>query len=176
MSGGMWVVLLLVALALFLHARARTLVGRSARPQEVVHIDTGRNDQTLTSHRYHLTGRPDYILEERGERFPMERKSRALTSAGPYDGERLQLAAYCLLLEEHSGRPVRRGRLEYRNRTLDIPFDAALRAALLETLEHVQQHRRAPDVRRSHANPARCRACGFRPRCSDSLSPTPGGL
>jgi len=28
---------------------------------------------------------------------------------------------------------VRSGRLEYRNRTVDVPFDGALRAALLET-------------------------------------------
>jgi len=169
MSGSLLFVLVLVALALLLRAQARRLVGRSARPEHVVHIDTGRNDQTLSSHRHHLTGRPDYILEEHGERFPMERKSRALTRAGPYDSERLQLAAYCLLLEEHSGQPVRRGRLEYRNRTLDIPFDAALRAALLETLREIQQQQHASDVRRNHTHPARCRACGFRTRCSDSL-------
>lgn len=170
MSGGMLLVLILVALAVFLQAQARTLVGRSARPHEVVHIDTGRNDPTLTSHRYHLTGRPDYHLEEDGERFPMERKSRALTNAGPYDSERLRLAAYCLLLEEATGRPVRRGRLEYRNRTLDIPFDAALRATLLETLREIQQQRHASDVRRSHSNLHRCRACGFRGRCTDTLA------
>jgi CRISPR-associated exonuclease Cas4 len=171
MSAALLVVLVLVALALFLRAQARTLVGRSARPEHVVHIDTGRNDQTLTSHRYRLTGRPDYILEENGEHFPMERKSRPLTDRGPYDGERLQLAAYCLLLEEHTGQPVRRGRLEYLNRTVDIPFDTALRVALLETLSELRQHPHARDVRRSHSHPARCRACGFRTRCSDSLAP-----
>lgn len=68
MSGGFLWVLVLVAFALFLRARAHRLVVRSARPGEIVHIDTGRNDQTLTSHRHHLTGRPDYILEEHGER------------------------------------------------------------------------------------------------------------
>jgi CRISPR-associated exonuclease Cas4 len=166
-------VLILLALALLLRWLARQFVGPSTRPQDVVHVDTGENDRVLTSHRYRLTGQPDYILEERGERFPMERKSRDLDARGPYDGERLQLAAYCLLLEEETGTPVRRGRLQYRNRTLDIPFDAALRAALLATLHDLQRQRGAQDVRRNHASAARCRGCGcgFRHRCSDSLAP-----
>lgn len=171
MSSGIWVVLILLAVALLLRAHARTLVGRSAGPEQVVHIDTGPNDRVLTSHRYRLTGRPDFILEENGERFPMERKSRALPERqGPYESERLQLAAYCLLLEELTGRPVRRGRLEYSNRTVDVPFDAALRAALLTALTDLKQHQHARDVRRSHAHPGRCRACGFRTRCSEALT------
>ena len=136
-----------------------------------MHADVGENDRILTSHRYKLTGQPDYILKENGERFPMERKSRDLDARGPYDGERLQLAAYCLLLEEHTGQPVRRGRLQYRNRDIDIPFDSALRAALLETLRDIPPLRGAHTVRRNHHSAARCRGCGFRHQCSDSLAP-----
>jgi CRISPR-associated exonuclease Cas4 len=161
----------IIVLALWLRRMAQTWVGPSARPNEVLHVDTGPNDLVLTSHRYKLTGQPDYILEEHGERFPMERKSRDLDARGPYDGERLQLAAYCLLLEEQTGTPVRRGRLEYRNRALDIPFDRALRAALLETLRDIQPLRGARNVRRNHHSAARCRGCGFRHQCSDSLAP-----
>jgi len=84
-----------LVVALFLRWLARQLVGRSARPQDVVHVDTGPNDRVLTSHRYKLTGQPDYILEEHGERFPMEHKSRDLDARGPYDGERLPLAGRC---------------------------------------------------------------------------------
>ena len=170
MSNAVVFLLVLGALALLLRAAARGLTGPSTRPEHVVYIDTGRNERLLISHRYRLTGRPDYLLEEHGERFPMERKSRTLTDRGPYDSERLQLAAYCLLLEEDTGQPVRRGRLEYRNRTIDGPFDAALRAALLATLEELQQYSHARDVRRSHAQPARCRGCGFRARCSQALA------
>jgi CRISPR-associated exonuclease Cas4 len=157
-------------LAVLLRWWARQLVGPSTRPQDIVHADIGENDRILTSHRYKLTGQPDYILEEHGERFPMERKSRDLDARGPYDGEQLQLATYCLLLEEEISAPVRRGRLQYRNRTVDIPFDSALRAALLETLRELQPLRGAHTVRRNHQSAARCRGCGFRHRCSDSLA------
>jgi hypothetical protein len=67
-------------LALFLRWQAQRLVGPSTRPQDVVNVDTGPNDRVPTSHRYRLTGQPNYILEEHGERFPMERKSRDLDS------------------------------------------------------------------------------------------------
>jgi hypothetical protein len=60
--------------------------------------------------------------------------------------------------------------LEYRNRAIDIPFDSALRAALLETLRDIQPLRGAHTVRRNHSSIARCRGCGFRDRCSDSLA------
>jgi CRISPR-associated exonuclease Cas4 len=160
--------------ALLLRQWARWSVGTSTRPHQILYADTGQNDLILTSHQYRLTGRPDYILAEGGERFPMERKSREVDARGAYDSERLQLAAYCLLLEEHTGQPVRRGRLEYRNRTLDIAFDDALRRALHAALSEMHALRSAPDVRRNHTSAARCRGCGcgcgFRRQCSDALA------
>jgi CRISPR-associated exonuclease Cas4 len=136
----------------------------------ILYTDTEANREILTSDRYNLSGKADYILEEHGELIPVERKSRAVNSRGAYDSERLQLAAYCLLVEERFRQPVRRGRLQYQNGSLDIPFDAALRAALLSTLREIQQRRTIHDVRRSHHSPARCRGCGFRERCTDSLA------
>jgi hypothetical protein len=38
-------------------------------------------------------------------------------------GQSAQLAAYCLLVEERFGRPIRRGKLQYQNKTLDIPLE-----------------------------------------------------
>jgi CRISPR/Cas system-associated exonuclease Cas4 (RecB family) len=80
------------------------------------------------------------------------------------------LGAYCLLVEERYGKPVRRGRLQYPNGSLNVAFDAALRTALLLSLREIQQRRTAPDVGRSHRSPARRRGCGFRERCAESLA------
>jgi CRISPR-associated exonuclease Cas4 len=66
--------------------------------------------------------------------MPVERKSRRVSAAGAYEGEILQLAAYCLLVEEHYGRSVFTGRLLYQNRSLDVPFDSGLRAKLHNAL------------------------------------------
>lgn len=137
-------------------------------PGEIVYSDDSSNDQTFISDKYGLSGKPDYILKADGELIPVERKSRELSRRGPYDGEILQLAAYCLLVEEHFSVQVRRGQLMYPNRTIDIIFDAELRSTLLATLRDIELAGDA-DVSRDHRSPGRCRGCGFRHSCRDSL-------
>jgi hypothetical protein len=68
-------------LALVLRWLARQLVGPSTRPQDVVHVDTGENDRILSSHRYRMTGQPESILDEHGERCAQHssRRCAALT-------------------------------------------------------------------------------------------------
>jgi len=125
--------------------------------------------ETLVSDRHALTGRPDYILKDGEELVPIERKSREVTSTGAHEGELLQLAAYCLLVEEHFGKPVHREQLQYANRTLEFPFDQALRAKLFSAMQELREASRLSNVPRSHNNPGRCRRCGFRRTCKDSL-------
>jgi CRISPR-associated exonuclease Cas4 len=168
MTAFILVSIVLLLSAWLLRRQARAQIGQSLSGR-ILYTDTEANGEILTSDRFNLRGKPDYILEEHGELIPVERKSRPVHSCGAYDSERLQLAAYCLLVEERYGKPVRRGRLQYPNGSLDIAFDAALRAALLSTLNEIQQRRTIQDVRRSHHSPARCRGCGFRERCTDAL-------
>ena len=117
-----------------------------------------------------LVGKPDYILEHEGTLVPVERKSRKLSTAGAYEGEILQLAAYCLLVEEHYGRSVLSGRLLYQNRSLDVPFDERLRAKLHNALRALHEAAGLEEVSRCHTSAARCRACGFRDACRESLA------
>ena len=138
---------------------------------ELVYSDEEDRGELLVSETHGLVGRPDYIRRESGELIPVERKSRQVTSAGPYDGEILQLAAYCLLVEERFGVTVRYGQLQYANRSVDIEFDPGLRAKLLSTIESIAAAMaRNEDVARSHNQAARCRACGFRKSCDQSLA------
>jgi CRISPR-associated exonuclease Cas4 len=67
-------------------------------------------DEVLISHRHGLTGKPDYMSREGEELIPVERKSRSVSATGAYDGEILQLATYCLLVEERFGKVVPPGR------------------------------------------------------------------
>jgi CRISPR-associated exonuclease Cas4 len=151
--------IVLLLLTWLLRRQARRQIGDSLSGR-ILYTDTETNPDILSSDRYNLSRKPDYILEEHGELIPVERKSRAVNSRGAHDSERLQLAAYCLLVEERYGAPVRRGRLQYENGSLDVAFDAALRAALLATLDTLQHRRMLQNVPRSHQNPAR--GCGFR--------------
>ena len=162
---------MLVLLGILVRASAKAQTGAVELSDQILYTDTGQSAvDLLVSERYQLIGRPDYILEEHGEHVPVERKPRMLTHSGPHESERLQLAAYCLLLEEREGRPVSRGRLQYQNTTLDIPFDDALRRKLLVTLAAIQSCADVADVRRSHPSPSRCHGCDFRTDCSESLA------
>jgi CRISPR-associated exonuclease Cas4 len=162
----------ILVLAFFLRRHAAKRLAALDLAGEVVYWDGGAAAEVLVSHQHGLTGKPDYIRREGEELIPVEQKSRFISAAGAYEGEILQLAAYCLLVEERFGKPVRRGQLLYQNRSVEIPFDDELRVRLLDALAELKSADVMSDVPRSHNSPARCRGCGFRQACRDSLAST----
>ena len=166
---------LLGGLLLWLGRRQRQSSGLPTG--EVLYRDTGEWEATerpLRSRRYGLVGRPDYLVQtrERGKTFvvPVEVKSRARPPR-PYASHVLQLAAYCLLVEDNCGAAPPYGLLRYADDTLCIPYTDELRRRVLETADAIRQARRAPTARRSHNEPRRCAACGYRSACgSEALS------
>jgi CRISPR-associated exonuclease Cas4 len=162
-------VILAIGFLLRLHAQ-RTLAAFNMTG-EVVYSDRVADGEVLVSHVHGLSGKPDYILSPGEELIPVERKSRHVSAAGAYEGEILQLAAHCLLVEERFGKAVRRGQLMYQNRSLEIVFDDELRGKIFDAVKALKSAESVGDVARSHNNPARCRGCGFRQVCRDSLAP-----
>jgi CRISPR-associated exonuclease Cas4 len=127
-----------------------------------------RIERPLISQRYGLVGKPDYLLETRGGLIPVEVKP-SRTAQEPYDSDLMQLAAYCLLIEDTTGHAPRYGLLRYAQHTFHMPYTSALRAELLMLIEELRDSRNAPDVQRSHSSAARCRSCGFYAVCDDRL-------
>jgi CRISPR-associated exonuclease Cas4 len=166
-------VLLLVGAAIALWVLAARLRAGSGLPDgEVVYSDTGPGrdrNRPFFSERYRLSGKPDYLVREGGAITPVEVKS-GRAPARPRDGHVLQLAAYCLLVEEQLGATVRRGIVRYDDREFVVPWDAALRRRLLVALEDMRAGAAADDVARSHEQPARCRGCSVREFCDDALA------
>ncbi|MBI4771568.1 MAG: CRISPR-associated protein Cas4 [Chloroflexi bacterium] len=85
--------------------------------------------------------------------------------------ERLQLAAYGLLLEEARGLPARRGFLYYLplKRAEEVRLEARLRDKLLETLAEMrgmlEKEKMPPPVGQLR----KCVACEFRRFCNDVI-------
>ncbi|MCI4338119.1 MAG: PD-(D/E)XK nuclease family protein [Thermoplasmata archaeon] len=117
----------------------------------------------LRSERYRLTGRPDELRElPDGRWIPVEWKSRPVPRGGPPWSHRIQLWAYCLLLEENLGRAPPFGRLRYGDGTVvDLPWDASARRELLSLRAGIE----APYDGRARPSPARCRRCRYRGGC-----------
>jgi CRISPR-associated exonuclease Cas4 len=124
-------------------------------------IDAGRS-RTLRSERYRLVGRPDVLRRAPdGRLVPVEVKARAAPPAGPYPSHRIQLWAYCLLVEEADGRPPPFGVVRYADREFRIPWDARARAELIAVRGAVA----IPYDGRANPSPARCGGCRWAPSC-----------
>jgi CRISPR-associated exonuclease Cas4 len=117
----------------------------------------------LQSIRYRLSGRPDEIRQLRdGRCIPIEIKSRATPPTGPPRSHRVQVAGYCLLLEEATGRSPPFGVLRYGDGgEFRLPWDTDARTELLELLSEM----RRPYDGRASPTPGKCRGCAFNGGC-----------
>lgn len=161
-----------ILLALVLLAAARLIRRRTGIPEgKIVYADPGlwgRVEKPLYDSGLGLTGKPDYLVKKNGLYIPVEVKSMWAPGT-PYDSHRLQLGAYCLLVEKAFNRRPPYGLLRYRNRTFRIPFTDAFEAEILETLAEVRAHKELDAVDRSHDQPGRCARCGYRDRCDQRI-------
>lgn len=117
---------------------------------------------------YQLVGKPDYLVETAAGIIPVEVKSSRAPTI-PYMGHLLQLAAYCLLVEETTGRTPPNGLLKYADALYEVDFTQELRRELLATLADMRQSHLDESVNRSHQQPGKCAVCGFGYMCDEVL-------
>jgi CRISPR-associated exonuclease Cas4 len=164
--------LVLGGLGIWLLIRAGTARGEAGLPEgRVTYVDTGawdRCERPLFSNQHRLTGRPDYLVQSREGVIPVEVKS-GTAPVQPYRAHLLQLAAYCLLVEEQEGCEPPHGIIKYDDRAFEVEYTPALRSALLDNLEAIRHDLHARDVGRSHDEAGRCRGCGFREQCEERI-------
>jgi CRISPR-associated exonuclease Cas4 len=170
-----WLVLaafVLGGLGFWLLIRSGALRRRAGLPAgRVTYADTSdwdRCERPLFSKRYRLTGRPDYLVRTRQGVVPVEVKSGAAPPQ-PYLAHVLQLAAYCLLVEELEGRAPPYGILKYRDKAFEIDYTPPLRSELVDAIDNIRRDLQVRGVERSHDEPARCRGCGYRQQCEERL-------
>lgn len=160
--------LLLAVLAWIWAARLRRSTGLPWAP--VLYRDTGGHapEQPLFARRFGLTGKPDYLLDMRGAIIPVEVKP-GRRAARPYESDLMQLAAYCLLVEECFGSPPPYGLLRYAEWTFRLDYTPAVRDELLALLDEMQAALEDEDCDRSHDEHWRCSSCGFFEQCNQAL-------
>jgi CRISPR-associated exonuclease Cas4 len=145
-------------------ARALVLRRREARYGSLVAVDDRPGaSPLLRSDRYRITGRPDELRRTAdGRLIPIEFKSRASPRYGAPRSHRIQVAAYCLLVEETTGAAPPYGVLRYGDGgEVRVPWDRAARAELLALRSAMARRydgRATPSV-------ARCARCPWREVC-----------
>jgi CRISPR-associated exonuclease Cas4 len=126
-------------------------------------------EQPLFNKELALTGKPDYLVEQKGQIIPVEVKSGRAPES-PYDSHIYQLAAYCLLVEKTYGKRPPYGIIHYPTRDFAVDYTSALESSLLDLLADIRRDENRAEVDCSHAEPARCRKCGFRNACDQKLA------
>lgn len=169
------IALVLAGLGLWLLVRSRQAYRDTGLPAgRIAYVDTGawnRCERPLFSRQHRLTGKPDYLVSTPAGVVPVEVKSGPAPQQ-PYAAHVLQLAAYCLLVEEHEGRAVAYGIIKYADKAFEVDYTPRLRAQVVDALDAMRQGLRAGDEgeERSHEEPRRCLGCGYRDRCDQRLA------
>ena len=164
------VLFILALLLLWLSNRQRRKSGLPVG--KIIYTDTrgwGRLEKPLYYAALDLTGKPDYLVEQDGLIIPVEVKS-GRAPAAPYDSHVYQLAAYCLLVEMTYKRRPTHGIIHYSDRDISVPYSTALETSLLKMLFRIKVAQEVDELPRSHDQTARCRGCGYRNICDQSLA------
>ncbi len=162
--------LILAAFYLLVRARDQRRIGGLPDGKLVYSDNAGGECPVLVSRRHGLKGKPDALVRiESGHLIPIERKKTRAPRRGPYDGDLIQGAVYCILVEEETRWTPPFLRIQYADRWFDEPFTPELKAWVLETVARLRQARRQNDCHRSHRIAAKCRNCGQRGNCREAL-------
>jgi CRISPR-associated exonuclease Cas4 len=164
--------LLLLAIVLAASWLALRRAGRDGLPHgRVVYSDTGDwrpPEKPLFSNRHRLTGKPDYLVETGHGIIPVEIKS-GKSPVQPYASHVLQLAAYCLLIEDTMNQTPRYGLIQYSDCVFRIDYTPGLRRQLMGVLDKMRSDAQREDVSRNHQEPRRCSGCGYHEQCDQAL-------
>ena len=164
--------LILVGLLVFWLGR-RSQVEAGLPIGRVIYSDTRgwqSIEKSLFSHAHRLTGKPDYLVKQGRDIVPVEVKSARAPSDGPHRSHVLQLAAYCLLIEETYRQRPKYGIVKYADRMFAVDYTESLQAALLDVIAAMRDDLARGAARRSHDEAARCARCGYRHACPERLS------
>ncbi len=171
------VILILFITACFLLLRSRRrhkwIVkerGKFGIPQgKITYTDLNKPAEPLFSAGLGLVGKPDYIVEISNKYIPVEVKSGK--ARRPYGNHILQLATYCLLIEETHNQTVPFGILTYSGgQQFEIPFVAVLGEEVIKTLNEMRMQLASKSVKRNHDVSARCKSCPFRKFCNQRIA------
>jgi CRISPR-associated exonuclease Cas4 len=170
--------------AVFLARRswlAQKATGLPLAQVSVIYSDSGAWEKVaepLFSETYGLTGKPDYVLETKKGLVPVELKPSRQADQ-PYESDVMQLAAYCLLLEEDWQEHPPYGLLRYREKTFRVEWTAELRQTLLDLLDEMRELHAVPAFKGGplpepqHDMTVRCHSCGFHYICFPDEANTP---
>jgi CRISPR-associated exonuclease Cas4 len=168
------IALLLILIGAFVFWWGRRAQSEAGLPLgQVIYSDTSAwrsIEKPLFARAHRLTGKPDYLVQQGREIIPVEVKSAQAPGGGPRRSHVLQLAAYCLLIEETYRQRPKYGIVKYADRMFAVDYTDALRNELLAVIDAMRDDIAQGTAHRSHDEATRCVHCGYRHACPERLA------
>ena len=134
---------------------------------DIEYIDMA-GSKAFKSDKYGLIGRPDYVIKMEDKQIPVEEK-KGRTPKGPLFSHILQIAAYCLLIEESTGKTPPYGLLKYPEQQHEIEYNEDLKKVLLEKLREMRKIMDTGEAHRNHNRPGKCKSCSRNDSCPEKI-------
>ena len=131
--------------------------------------DQTKNTRLFVSQNYGLRGRPDYVVTQGDFQIPVEVKT-GRTPRGPLFSHIVQLGAYCLLIEEETGKAPPYGVLRYEKMEHEIEYGADQRKLVTGKLAEMRAALIKGEAHRNHNRPGKCIGCSRRSECPEKLA------
>jgi CRISPR-associated exonuclease Cas4 len=136
---------------------------------DIAYLDsTTKKPETLVSSVNKLSGRPDFILQQGDATIPVELKTGRVPR-GPLFSHILQVASYCVILEDMNRKGVTHGILRYGSVEHEVEYTPDLKKLVLEKAGDIRRARLAGGAHRNHNRPSKCRGCSRRAVCPEKL-------
>lgn len=133
---------------------------------ELVYEDADGLGEPLSSRAFPLVGKPDYVVKlADGRPVPIELKLNVHDVTAPHSNHRIQLAAYCLILEDYFEQAPTHGILRYADREFTVEYTPALKKKVIRLLTEMARcsEQQPPPLARQRAS--KCRVCTFQAIC-----------
>jgi CRISPR-associated exonuclease Cas4 len=149
-------------------------IPESARIVQVDDIGSGKRGKPLVSKRHFLIGSPDLLIEENGEKIPVEIKTGKLPPK-PHFSHIMQVSAYLVLVDVNYNQNTPYGYIEYspadgNRRRHKVEWDMMTKALVLSKVSEIREAGRTGEVHRNHNREGKCRFCSRRKGCPERLA------
>ncbi|HET9999490.1 MAG TPA: Dna2/Cas4 domain-containing protein [Ktedonobacteraceae bacterium] len=133
---------------------------------KLVYEDADGQGGTLSSRDYPLVGKPDYVVQlPNGRPVPVELKLNVHDASAPFSNHIVQVAAYCLILEDYFEQPPTHGILRYADCEFTVEYTPALRKKVIRLLTEMAKcsEQQRPALKGQVVK--KCRPCTFKAIC-----------
>ena len=151
--------ILLIILFLILETKEKNrLIQRTSQD---LNPEDKQHSKTYFSQKYRLVGKPDETFAYGDTEIPIEYKGSYVKDKA-YPSHIVQLAAYCLLIEDHFGKRPPYGKIVYNNgKEFEIKYTKELRASLLTTMKNMRMENPEKELPPICEDTRKCKHCGY---------------